>query len=115
MTQYNDLLAYVQKRRLFDKHQKVLVAVSSGIDSMNLLQFLYKYRETLGIELAIAHVNHQQRQESPAEEAYLRQWAREHDLPIYVAHFEGLFQKSVRVIFAMTFSKSACKSTTTLR
>ena len=44
MTQYNDLLAYIQKKRLFDKHQKVLVAVSSGIDSMNLLQFLYKHR-----------------------------------------------------------------------
>lgn len=105
MTQYNDLLAYIQKKRLFDKHQKVLVAVSSGIDSMNLLQFLYKHRETLGIELAIAHVNHQQRQESTAEEAYLRQWAKEHDLPIYVSHFEGLFSEKRARDFRYDFFK----------
>ncbi|WP_301336075.1 ATP-binding protein, partial [Streptococcus agalactiae] len=39
----------------FDKHKKVLVAVSGGLDSMNLFHLLYECKQVLGIELGIAH------------------------------------------------------------
>ena len=55
--------------------KKVLIAVSGGVDSMNLLHFLYIYRDKLEIEIGIAHINHKQRQESEMEEAYLCEWA----------------------------------------
>ena len=70
---------------------------------MNLLHFLYTYRKNLGIEIAIAHVNHKQRLESDTEEAYLREWAKEHQIPIHVAYFLGLFQKQLRVISLQIF------------
>lgn len=56
---------------LFDKHKKVLVAVSGGLDSMNLFHLLYECKQVLGIELGIAHINHGQREESVIEENIL--------------------------------------------
>ena len=58
---YDKLVKEIQKKAYFAKHKKVLIAVSGGVDSMNLLHFLYIYRKNLGIEIAIAHVNHKER------------------------------------------------------
>lgn len=100
---YTTICKEIQQAGYFDQHQRVLVAVSGGFDSMNLLHCLYVSRETLGIELAIAHVNHQQRPEADQEEAYLRDWADTHDLPIYVAHFEGTFTEGAARDFRYDF------------
>lgn len=89
-----DFLKNVTEQALFTQHQKVLVAVSGGLDSMNLLLFLYELRHTLAIQLTIAHVNHGQRLESAQEEAYLRRLAKELGLPIHVAHFTGHFTEA---------------------
>ncbi len=75
----------------FDKHKKVLVAVSGGLDSMNLFHLLYECKQVLGIELGIAHINHGQREESVIEEKYLRQLAEESNVPFYLSYFEGVF------------------------
>lgn len=100
---YTTICKQLQESGYFDQHQRVLVAVSGGFDSMNLLHCLYVSRETLGIELAIAHVNHQQRPEADQEEAYLRDWAETHDLPIYVTHFEGTFSEGAARAFRYDF------------
>lgn len=91
---YQKILEDVEKNHLFDKHKKVLIAVSGGVDSMNLLHFLHFYQEKLGIEIAIAHVNHKQRKESEEEEVYLRKWSKEHDIPIFISHFKGEFSEN---------------------
>lgn len=78
-------------------HQRVLLALSGGQDSMALLDLLHVSRETLGITLGLAHVNHGQRPESSEEEAYLRQLAADLELPIYVGKFSGKFtEKNAR-------------------
>lgn len=77
----------------FDKHKKVLVAVSGGLDSMNLFHLLYECKQVLGIELGIAHINHGQREESVIEEKYLRQLAEESNVPFYLSYFEGVFSE----------------------
>lgn len=73
---------------------------------MNLLHFLYIYRHQLEIEIGIVHVNHKQRAASEEEEAYLRKWAREHHIPIFMSAFSGVFQKKLRVISGMLFQES---------
>lgn len=84
-------LAHVQKAGYFEQHKRVLLALSGGLDSMTLLSLLYQYRGCLGIELVLAHVNHQQRPESDGEELALTQYAQQLGLPIFTAHFEGEF------------------------
>lgn len=91
MIKPDDFLAHVQKEHFFSEHQKVLIAVSGGVDSMNLLHFLYVLRETLNITIGIAHVNHHQREQSNEEEKYLEMWAKEHDISFYVGHFNQFF------------------------
>lgn len=93
----------LQKQGYFDSHSKVLVAVSAGQDSMSLLHLLHVSHETLGIELGIAHVNHNQRAQSAEEEAYLRQWAEQNCLPIFVAQFEGEFSEQAAREFRYDF------------
>lgn len=88
------VLKEVQEKKEFNHHDKVLIALSGGIDSMNLLDFLYRYRDDLEICLGLAHFNHKQRPESDREEIELSQLAKELGLPFYTAHFEGRFSES---------------------
>ncbi|MDG3132932.1 tRNA lysidine(34) synthetase TilS [Streptococcus suis] len=87
-------LKVAQEGHFFDKHKKVLIALSGGIDSMNLFYLLYEYQKQLGIILGIAHVNHGQRLESNNEEAYLKQIATQYGVPFYISHFEGVFSEA---------------------
>lgn len=89
----NKFLKVTQEGHFFDKHEKVLVAVSGGLDSMNLFHLLYQCRQELGISIGLAHVNHGQREESVIEESYLRQLAEECKVPFYLSHFEGRFSE----------------------
>lgn len=106
MIEQADFLQHITARHFFDDHQKVLIAVSGGVDSMNLLHFLYVSRETININIGIVHVNHQQRPESKEEETYLRKWAEEHHLPFYVAYFEGKFSEKKARDFRYAFFKA---------
>lgn len=72
---------------------------------MNLLHFLYIYRDKLEIEIGIAHINHKQRQESEMEEAYLCEWAEKHQIPIYVDYFSGIFSEKAARDFRYQFLK----------
>jgi len=66
----------VQKKGYFKHHRKILLAISGGRDSMTLLDWLYKYRKKLAIEICLAHVNHGLREESDFEEQELKKIAK---------------------------------------
>ena len=90
---YQDILKHVIQKGYFNSHKKVLVAVSGGVDSMNLLHFLHSYRDKLEIDIGIAHINHKQRLASEEEEEYLRKWALRHNIPFFVDYFQGDFSE----------------------
>ena len=64
------------------KDQKVLLACSTGVDSMTLLYLLEKALPHE--QIIIAHVNHQKREESNQEEAYITRYAEEKKIKCYV-------------------------------
>lgn len=100
---YQHIYNIIKKKAYFDAHQAVLIAVSGGVDSMNLLHFLHAFQAELQIRIGIAHVNHKQRPESDDEEAYLRSWAKKHAIPIYVAYFQGAFSENAARHFRYQF------------
>ncbi|MGT2926405.1 tRNA lysidine(34) synthetase TilS [Streptococcus cuniculipharyngis] len=102
---YEKLLAHVQKNGYFKNHRQVLIAVSGGVDSMNLLHFLHNYREKLEINLGVAHVNHGQRAEAAVEAEYLATWAKEKGLAFYQANFSGPFTEERARNFRYDFFK----------
>ena len=63
---------------------RVLVAVSGGMDSMALLHFLYKYRIQLQIELCAVHVDHMLRGEQSAEDCrFVEAFCKERHITIF--------------------------------
>lgn len=66
-------LRTIKENNMFDKGDRVIVAVSGGPDSIALLHVLYKLKEELGISLYVAHVNHGLRgAEADSDEEYVK-------------------------------------------
>ncbi len=102
---YQKIYQHTKKQGLFKSHKRVLIAVSSGVDSMNLLHFLHFYKDELQIEIAIAHVNHKQRKQSDEEEKFLQNWAKENQIPLFIKHFSGIFSEKKARDFRYAFFK----------
>ena len=77
----SDLLAQIQ-RRGDGVSGRVLVACSGGGDSVALLVLLWTLQKSLGIELSVAHADHQLRPESPEDAEFVRQLCRNLDLDL---------------------------------
>ena len=60
--------------------EKVVLAVSGGVDSMVLLDVFYRLAESLGIVLHVAHLDHRLRPESRADGDFVEKIARERGL-----------------------------------
>ena len=106
-----DFLNHFIQRKFFNKHSKILLALSGGLDSMFLFQLLSKYQNKLGIELILAHVNHQQRIESDWEEKELRKLASQAGLPIYITNFSDKFSEARARNFRYEFFKEVMEET----
>lgn len=76
---------YIQEQHLFEKTDKLLLAVSGGMDSMVMATSL----QLLGYEIHIAHCNFQLRgEESESEEVFVKMWARSFSCPFYSQKFD---------------------------
>lgn len=80
------------------KNEKVLVACSTGVDSMVLLHLVMASLHSS--QIVIAHVNHQKRAQSEIEEKYIKEFAKNNQLKCHVKrldHIEsGNFQSIAR-------------------
>jgi tRNA(Ile)-lysidine synthase len=75
----------IQNRKLLKRGQKILVAVSGGLDSMVLLHALEKLSSRHKWKIVVAHFNHQLRgRASDADEKLVRKTAVEMKLPFAV-------------------------------
>lgn len=73
-------------------NSQILLAVSGGVDSMVLLQLmeLVQAAQDNQVRIGVAHVNHQLRPESMAEEAFLREYCQKRQIPLFVRRWESL-------------------------
>ena len=78
-------LAYIAEKELFSENDKILLAVSGGIDSVVMLRLFAEAK----LPFAVAHCNFGLRaEESDADEKFVRKLARKANAPCYVRHFE---------------------------
>jgi tRNA(Ile)-lysidine synthase len=61
----------IDRYRLLDKGDRLVVGVSAGVDSMVLLHLLSAYRQEFDLSLIVAHVNHGLRPEESEKEMEL--------------------------------------------
>jgi tRNA(Ile)-lysidine synthase len=74
------------EEKLLEHGDKVLAAVSGGPDSVALLHILHQFSEQWGLQIVVAHVNHQFRgEESDREAETVGEIAKRLDLPCEIA------------------------------
>jgi tRNA(Ile)-lysidine synthase len=79
---FNDHIAFTFP---FLKEKRLLLAVSGGVDSMVMAALFY----LLGYDIALAHCNFSLRgEESDADETFVREFASQKGLPIFVSKFD---------------------------
>ncbi len=86
--------AYIQSKKLFRQSDRILLAVSGGVDSVAMVK-LFK---DAGFNFGIAHVNFGLRgKDSDGDEAFVKDLADQSGVPLFVKHFEtkqyAAFQK----------------------
>ncbi len=74
---------YILDQQLISAGDKVLAAVSAGKDSCVILDILYRIRDDIGFELAVAHFDHQLRPESAAEGEFVEHLADIYGIKCY--------------------------------
>jgi tRNA(Ile)-lysidine synthase len=78
-------ITYIREKALFGPAEKVLLAVSGGIDSVVLLHLMSQ----AGFSFGVAHCNFGLRgEESDADEAFVKKLAKKYKAPVYTEQFE---------------------------
>ncbi len=76
---------FVKSQRLFDSSSRILLAVSGGADSMAMFDLFMR----AGYPFAVAHCNFRLRgAESDKEEAFVTRICDEHNIELFVQHFD---------------------------
>lgn len=79
------LIRHIEKEELFGRNEKLLVAVSGGLDSVVLLYLLHK----MEMNCVVAHCNFRLRAEdSDGDEFFVKELAKKHNFPINTITFE---------------------------
>ena len=107
--------SYARKWNMLDG--LVLCAVSGGRDSMVMLHLLSALGAEGGFRIAAAHFNHRLRPTADRDEAFVRDWCRERNIPLtcgagYVADFaarEGLGVEDAARKLRYAFLESAAR------
>lgn len=82
---FSRISSYIQEQQLPSPSEKILVAVSGGVDSVILLHIL----NLLGYSCSVLHCNfHLRNEESDRDERFVEELARKMNLPFFKADFD---------------------------
>ena len=92
---FEEFKSYIEKNNLLGKHDRILLAVSGGIDSM-VMTHLFK---RMGTDTGIAHCNFSLRgTESDLDEEMVRDFAEKNGIPFYIIRFKTIEHASAKGI-----------------
>ena len=80
----HNFITYIREKALFGPEEKILLAVSGGMDSAVMLHLFARAKFTF----AVAHCNFGLRgQESDADEAFVKKLAKKYKVPVFTEQF----------------------------
>ena len=80
----DDFLTYNHGQSLFEKNDRILLAVSGGVDSIVLTHLFYQ----TGYDFGIAHCNFSLREEAKEDQAFVENLAKDCRVPIHSTTFD---------------------------
>ncbi|MFQ6617601.1 MAG: tRNA lysidine(34) synthetase TilS [Fidelibacterota bacterium] len=84
MNLYNKFKEFIFKKSLIENHNRILAAVSGGVDSTVMLHMLNRLCDEMQIELGIIHLNHSLRgSESDRDQQFVEELAKKFKIPCY--------------------------------
>lgn len=84
----NVIINFFKNYKLDIKNKKMVVAVSTGVDSMALLFTLLNLKKKYNIDIIVAHVNHGKRIQSEEEEQYITKYCTINNIKCYVKRLD---------------------------
>ena len=78
------VLNTINKHKLIQENDKVVVGVSGGPDSICLLHVLNNIKSMLNFEIVVAHINHQIRPEADEETEYVKEFCDKLNVKCFV-------------------------------
>ncbi len=104
------IFAFFEEKKLELKNKKVLIATSTGVDSMVMLASFLRLRKEYKLDLYVAFVNHLKRKEANLEEEYIKSFCKENEIKLAVERLDYLdesenFQKEARKLRYQFFEK----------
>jgi tRNA(Ile)-lysidine synthetase-like protein len=85
---------FFKRHQLPLKNRKLVLAVSTGVDSMVLLQACLALKAEYNLQLCVAHFNHQKREQSVTEEEFIKDFCREQGIDCLVEHLPHGYEKN---------------------
>lgn len=73
----------IKEHNLINSGDKIVIGVSGGPDSITLLTCMNKYKDKLGCEIIVAHVNHLIRKDSTDDEKYVEKICENSQIKFY--------------------------------
>lgn len=94
----------IKKYKIFNKNDKILIAVSGGKDSMVLLHIMSKLSKLLNYHLGVVHFNHKLRNISDEEQIFVEKISNDYKIPFF-SKKEYIKEKSK--IYKMSLEETA--------
>ncbi|SEK98048.1 tRNA(Ile)-lysidine synthase [Carnobacterium iners] len=85
----SDFTEKCQQHLLWKSSDRLLIAVSGGVDSMVLLDLIQRLPDTLRPWYGVVHVNHELRAVSMEEERFLKEQCRLKNVPYFSRHWDS--------------------------
>ncbi len=86
---YERVRDFVEVNGLISLHERVLLSISAGKDSMALLDIMMQLKSSFHFDLGIFHLNHMMRgRESDGDEDFVRVVAQENGLRLFIRRYD---------------------------
>ena len=82
------IIDFFSRNNLDLANKTIVIAVSTGVDSMALFHAFLSLKEKYNLRLEVAHVNHMVRCESMLEEEYIKNYCMQNNIGFHLMHLK---------------------------